>query len=109
MAEQITIVGGGITGCVTALACRERGMDVTLYEMSSDIGGVMKALVFDGQTYFNGCHYFDRETPWFEALRERIDFRFEDFEHRFGSITGLQSETRVVEDYAQPVLSRPRQ
>ncbi len=105
MAEQITIVGGGITGCMTALACQESGMEVTLYEMSSDIGGVMQDLVFDGQSYFNGCHYFDCGTPWFEALRARIDCRFEDFEHRFGSITELQGKMRLVEDYAQPVLS----
>lgn len=104
---KIAIVGGGITGCITALACREAGYDCTLYEMSGTLGGVMADLDFRGRKYFNGCHYFDRGTPWFEALLKLMDFPFEDFAHEYGAITALENRVRVEHDYAQPAFACP--
>lgn len=104
---KIAIIGGGITGCITALACQEAGHDCTVYEMSGTLGGIMADLDFDGRKYFNGCHYFDRGTPWFEALLKRMDFPFEDFSHEYGAITTLENRLRVEHDYAQPAFERP--
>lgn len=105
MGERIAIVGGGITGCITALACQENGMDCTIYEMAPTLGGIMKDLQFGDRKFFNGCHYFDRGTPWFEALRPRLDFKFEDFPHKYGGITDLCGEVHIEHDYAQPAFS----
>lgn len=107
MGMKIAIVGGGITGCITALACQEAGHDCTIYEMSGTIGGIMADLEFGGRKFFNGCHYFDRGTPWFEALRTRLDFPFEDFTHEYGAITALEGHVRVEHDYAQPAFEGP--
>jgi protoporphyrinogen oxidase len=44
----IGIVGGGILGMTTALRLLEGGADVSLYERSKDLGGLMGAFDFDG-------------------------------------------------------------
>lgn len=107
MTQQVNIVGGGITGCVVALACSDQGWDVQLFEKSSELGGIMKDLSFADRSYFNGCHYFDRGTPWFEAVRGRLDVRFSEFPHRYGGITELNSKQDVQHDYAQPTFPGP--
>ena len=42
--KHIAVVGGGITGCVTALLAAKKGLDVSLYEISDSLGGVLKDL-----------------------------------------------------------------
>ncbi|MBQ9168439.1 MAG: FAD-dependent oxidoreductase [Oscillospiraceae bacterium] len=42
-AKKIAVIGGGIGGMETALVCAKRGHSVTLYEKSSELGGVFIA------------------------------------------------------------------
>ena len=41
--KKIAVIGGGIGGMETALVCAKRGHSVTLYEKSSELGGVFIA------------------------------------------------------------------
>jgi 2,4-dienoyl-CoA reductase-like NADH-dependent reductase (Old Yellow Enzyme family)/thioredoxin reductase len=41
-AKKVAVVGGGPTGMRAALTASERGHDVTLYEMSDSLGGLLK-------------------------------------------------------------------
>jgi glycine/D-amino acid oxidase-like deaminating enzyme len=102
---RIAVVGGGITGCIAALECAQRGHEVRLFELGDKLGGIMSDLRRDGAHYLNGCHYLDRGTPWFESLRERIDCVLVDFVHEYGSLTTLLGQFHRHDDFAQPVFS----
>lgn len=100
---KAAVVGGGITGCATALHLASQGFDVELYEQSSSLGGILQDLRINGECYFNGCQYLNVSAPWFSDLRERIDCAFNEFEHTYGSCTELFGEQVLHQDFAQPV------
>jgi glycine/D-amino acid oxidase-like deaminating enzyme len=102
---RVAVVGGGITGCIAALECAQRGHEVRLFELGDKLGGIMSDLHRGGSHYLNGCHYLDRGTAWFESLRERIDCGFVDFVHEYGSLTSLLGQFHRHDDFAQPVFS----
>jgi protoporphyrinogen oxidase len=47
-APRVGIVGGGILGLTAALRLLHRGVEVALYERSSDLGGLVGSFDFDG-------------------------------------------------------------
>lgn len=99
------MIGGGITGCLAALESAKLGHDVEIYEMSASLGGIMQDIQHNATHYYNGCHYFDRGTQWYEDLRPMLDCEFSDFVHEYGSLTALQGDRHVHKDFAQPVFS----
>jgi protoporphyrinogen oxidase len=46
---SVGVVGGGILGLTTAYRLLQRGFDVSLYERSSDLGGLVGSFDFDGR------------------------------------------------------------
>lgn len=101
---HVAIVGGGITGCLAALQCADRGHAVDRYEMGGQLGGIMRDVVDGDPHYFNGCHYFDCGTPWFEAIRPRLACEFDDFVHDYDSLTALTGQRKIHHDFAQPIF-----
>lgn len=98
---KLSIVGGGITGCIAAVHSAREGHEVTLLEASSDLGGVLRDIQVTEGIYFNGCQYLQQgvldRMGWSDA--------FSEFSHEYGSITALgNTTTRVVNDCAQPAF-----
>lgn len=52
--RKVAIIGAGITGLTTAFYLQKKGIDVTLYEKSDHIGGVIKTIKEDGFLYETG-------------------------------------------------------
>jgi phytoene dehydrogenase-like protein len=70
MARPVTIVGAGIGGLVTAVACREAGLDVQLFEAKKAPGGRARSL--DGDYRANwGPHVLYASGSFWQWLDER--------------------------------------
>ena len=54
---KVTVIGGGFTGCMTALYCAREGYEVTLWESADRLGGVLLDIKAENGLYFNGCQY----------------------------------------------------
>tara|TARA_B100001175_G_C19237726_1_gene508502 strand:- start:299 stop:499 length:201 start_codon:yes stop_codon:yes gene_type:complete len=39
--KKIAIIGGGITGCISALYCSSLGFNVEIYERRNKLGGII--------------------------------------------------------------------
>ena len=39
--KKIAIIGGGITGCISALYCSALGFNVEIYERRNKLGGII--------------------------------------------------------------------
>ena len=47
--KSFAIIGGGLTGCASALYLRNKGHNVTIFEKEKNLGGVAKDLTFDNK------------------------------------------------------------
>ncbi len=98
---RIAVVGGGFTGCMSAIHIARVGHEVTLWEASSSLGGVLRDIETTDGTYYNGCQYFQK------GVLSRMGWSdgFTEFSHEYGSITSLgNTKLRFLDDCAQPAL-----
>lgn len=62
MANRIAILGGGFAGMCAAYLARKANFDVTIYEPSGGIGGVLQGVEVFGEKLDLGCHLFDNDS-----------------------------------------------
>ncbi len=74
--ERIAIVGAGIAGLVTALRLREAGVDATVYESSTRVGGRMHS---ERRYWDEGQH-----TEWCGAMVDSLHVNMHALARRFG-------------------------
>ncbi len=106
-ARTAAVVGGGITGCATALELTRLGFQVTLYEAKPLLGGILRDLESDGRWYFNGCQYLRTEQAWHKALPDALQGSLYRFAHYQGSYTDLGFDPISHEDFEAPVFDAP--
>ncbi|MBV0914152.1 FAD-dependent oxidoreductase [Anianabacter salinae] len=104
---QIHIIGGGITGCVTAMTLADQSHDVTLFEMAPHLGGSLRDFRPDrtsGLWGFRACQYLNPAEPWLADLLEDLDCEMIRFDHTYGSYTVFDGQSHFRDDIALPVL-----
>lgn len=56
MSPRLAVIGGGWAGCAAAIAGVDAGLDVTLFEMSAQLGGRARRVEADARGLDNGQH-----------------------------------------------------
>ncbi|MEO6834869.1 MAG: NAD(P)/FAD-dependent oxidoreductase [Candidatus Tumulicola sp.] len=74
--EKVVIVGAGIAGLVTAMHLRDAGVDATIYESSSRIGGRMHS----ERAYWEDAQH----TEWCGAMVDTLHVNVRNLAKRFG-------------------------
>jgi squalene-associated FAD-dependent desaturase len=69
---RVIVVGGGLAGLSAALACADRGLEVTLLEARPRLGGAVFSFRRDGVVVDNGQHVFLRCCTAYMAFLRRI-------------------------------------
>jgi len=70
MSHRVAVVGGGIGGCAAALRLADEGHDVTLFEGSPNLGGLVVSFQVGGtplECFYH--HVFAHETDIIELIR----------------------------------------
>ena len=100
---RIAVIGGGYTGCMAAFHAKALGAQVSLYEVDSELGGVLRDVVINGKKFFNACQYLRDQADGLDEWN--ISESMVRFEHQYGSLTRLSNKrVRLMDDCAQPVL-----
>lgn len=62
--KEIIVIGGGITGLVTAYELLKKGYQVTVIEKENDVGGLARSFQYNNMTFDIGPHRFfsDKES-----------------------------------------------
>lgn len=79
MGKRVAVLGGGITGVVGARMLARSGMDVTIFEAASTLGGLQRSHRFDGLTFDIGPFSLSRPTierVFPEVVQELTPVRF---------------------------------
>ena len=50
--KKLGVIGGGITGCITALHAAKKGYEVTLFEKDKILGGILKDTKLNEDIFF---------------------------------------------------------
>ena len=69
---HVAVVGGGLAGMAAALAARDAGAEVTLFEKRRHLGGLTWSFERRGLVFDNGQHVFLRCCTAYRAFLERI-------------------------------------
>ncbi|MFM7037795.1 MAG: flavin monoamine oxidase family protein [Planctomycetaceae bacterium] len=103
---SVGIVGGGLAGLIAARTLRRYGVNVTLYEGSSRIGGRVTSLrgLFPGQVAENGGELIDNLHKTMLGLAREFDLQLEDVNKPDGEVFynffgQSYSEAEVVDDF----------
>ena len=70
--KSFVIIGGGLSGCASALYLRAKGHKVSIYEKDKQLGGITKDLKFDKQRYLNGPNYLNPDSPLIKLIKKKI-------------------------------------
>ena len=68
----VVVVGGGVTGLVTAHLLAESGVQVVLVEKHDRVGGLARSYTYDGFVVDFGPHRFHTENPNIKAYLDRV-------------------------------------
>ena len=70
------IIGGGMAGCCAAHLLSEKGIDVTLVERASYLGGGCKTFTYGGHPYTLGPrHFLTQDEKLFDFLNKYVPMR----------------------------------
>ena len=72
---NISIIGGGISGCVTALLLSKFGHKITLFEKRETLGGTIGDINKNEEKFLNGPQYFDNNSQWFKDIKKLKIFK----------------------------------
>ena len=105
--KSFAIIGGGLSGCASALYLQSKGHNVTIYEKDSNLGGVAKDLRFDKKNYFNGPNYLDPNSLLIKLIKKEKFFkRIIDTKNLlYGSYTDIFGVENISDDFAHPISS----
>ena len=101
--KKIAIIGGGFTGCISALLCTKLGYEVEIFERKNELGGVVSDLEYCNDFYFNGPQYYETNSWWLKDLKKSINLKnfFLDFPLRYGSYNDLFNKNEISKNFAQ--------
>ena len=97
MTKKIIIVGGGITGCISALYAKKKGFDVEIHERYNQLGGILND-DFGDDFFISGCQYINIKSKWFELI-EDLKIQFTSFKVKYGSYTKFKNQKEVYTDF----------
>ncbi len=108
MKKKVIIVGGGITGCVTALYLSNKKFDVSIYDQKKKIGGVLNDFHHGEEIFFNGCQYLNPDEKWFKKIFKLFNLDLKIFEHKYSSLTIFKNNSIHEKNYAIPIFNNSK-
>ena len=101
--KKVAIIGGGITGCVSAIYCADLGYQVEIFEKKNSLGGIISDLEENEDFFFNGPQYYDVKSWWLKKIKKDNDFKdlFYIFKLKYGSFNDLFNKDISSKNFAQ--------
>tara|TARA_B100001248_G_scaffold262417_1_gene258277 strand:+ start:2683 stop:3945 length:1263 start_codon:yes stop_codon:yes gene_type:complete len=102
--EKITIVGGGIIGCLVAIHFIKKNYDVTIVEQKKNLGGVLRDYEIKNDFFFRGCQYLESDIKWLNDFKIISTEKFNHFKYNYASNNTFNNKTLLKKDLAIPIF-----
>lgn len=101
---KVSVIGGGVSGCLSALAFNDLGFDVDVYEAGTELGGIHRDIVTSAGVFFQNCQYFNAGSDALAIASKIQGVEFVSFEHKYGSVNNFFGKNIVHDNFAQIVV-----
>ena len=102
--KKITIVGGGIIGCLVAVHFRQKKYNVVIIEQRKNLGGVLRDYEIEDDFFFRGCQYLENDIDWLDQLKIISAEKFNLFRYNYASNNTFNRKTLLKKDLAVPIF-----
>jgi len=102
--KKITIVGGGIIGCLVALQFQKKKYDVTIIEQKKNLGGILRDFQIENDFFFKGCQYLENDIKWIDQLKSLIHEEFVNFKFNYASHNSFNKDILIKKNLAVPIF-----
>lgn len=102
--KKITIVGGGIIGCLVAIHFRQKKYNVVIIEQKKNLGGVLRDYEIENDFFFRGCQYLENDIKWLDQLKIISREKFNHFKYNYASNNTFNKKTLLKKDLAVPIF-----
>ena len=111
MKKNIVIIGGGVIGCLTAIYLKKKKHEVTIFEKSNKLGGILNDYELENQIFLKGVQYFDSKDQWAKDIIKSSKCIFKKFNLDTASYTNLNNNKISAENFSLPVfkLKNPKE
>lgn len=75
MSKRVGIIGGGFTGLVAAYRLSQAGIDVTVFEASTDVGGLAAGFELKGYPVEKAYHFLYKTDEYILALVDELGLK----------------------------------
>ena len=104
MKKKIIIIGGGIIGCLTAIYLKKKNHEVSIFEKSKKLGGILNDYEFEDKIFFRGVQYIDSNEQWGKDIIKFSKCSFKKFNLDHASFTNLDNNKISTEMFSLPVF-----
>ena len=104
MKKKIIIVGGGITGLITAYYLKIKGYkDISIYEIKKNLGGILNDKILEKDFFFSSCQYLEVNSDWYKYIPSVLKKnQLYEFKHQYSSYTEDKNSINFTKDFAGP-------
>ena len=95
---DISIIGGGVSGCISALLLSKLGHKITLFEKKDTLGGTIGDINNNNEKFLNGPQYFDNNSSWLKEIKKLKVFK-DHFHNFYGSYKFNKKNMNVFKSY----------
>lgn len=105
MKKNFLVIGGGMSGCATAIYLSNNGFDVTICEKMPSLGGVTKDITFPKEIFLSGPHYLKSNSFLVSELKKEklFDKILNESNYLYGSFTDIFNKKIYNSYFAHPV------
>ncbi len=105
MKKNISIVGAGFTGIITAIILSKK-YNVTIIEAKDRIGGILTDIQHEKEIFFKSCQYLNIKSSSYELLNYRFKNLLDIFPAPYSSYTKNYNNYISSNRFANPVFKK---
>lgn len=102
--KTLAVIGGGMSGLVASYLLSKK-YEISLFEISRELGGITSDFLIEDEIYFSGCHQLVA-SKWLKQINKNNCLNLEQNKINYGNFTEIENNMKNFDwDYALPSIN----